>query len=63
MIRSILNWTEVQATKAAEDTNAGRGLAKSFGIGALEGALDSCAMLGAVCLVCSIVNSFNPKKK
>ena len=61
MLKSVLTWSDAKFEEALDDKNTARGCAKAFGLGALEGALDACALLGGVCLVTSVVQCFTKK--
>ena len=63
MLRQILNWSDKKLNQAVKDENGARGCAKAFGLGVLEGTLDSLAFLGALTAALSIINACTSKKQ
>ena len=54
MVRELCKWLEKEYKKCEEEGDT-KSLVKAFGIGYLEGAIDSCIISGAVWTVASIV--------
>lgn len=59
--RKILNWSEEKFEEIQNDQDAKHPYLKSFGLGILDGAIDSAVIIGSVvitgCIVEKVVNS------
>ncbi len=62
MVREILKWSDAKTKKIIEEDEKA-GFAKTCGLGALEGFIDGCAIVGAVGFVLTLVDRFIPNKK
>ena len=64
MVREILKWCDKKSDELLEaDDNVAVECTKAFGLGALEGLIDSFALIGAVTIVSGIVKTVKEKNK
>ena len=56
MVKSILKWGDAKFEEALNQEGT-RGLAVSVGVGAIEGAIDSLVVLGALAVVCNVISA------
>lgn len=64
LVRGILDWTEEQMEKIENNIDEVKHpYVKAFGIGAIEGAIDSLVVTGAIVTVAGVVAKVISKKK
>lgn len=57
MVKELLKWVDDKFEKVANDPNEAHPYAKSFGLGAIEGAIDAVAVLGTLGLIGAFVTA------
>lgn len=63
MLRHVYEWIDKKQEEAFNDENEGRGISKSVGLGALEGAIEASVILGGMVIVQAFVNIIRGSNK
>lgn len=56
MVKSILKWNDSKFEECLAEEGP-KSFAKAVGCGAVEGLIDGLAIIGAWCMVCSVISS------